>query len=192
MYDLDIREELRAAIAAEHRHDLDTVVVDELGLRQGQVRVDVAVVNGSLKGYEIKSPADSLRRLPRQVVVYSEVLDYAEIVLADAHREDALALVPSWWGVTIAWSDAGAVRLDRYREGRRNQEVNARSLAELLWHADALEILRARGAHRGLSGRPRADAWDRLVATCSPTEIADAVRAQLKARAQQRLGRSRT
>ena len=35
--------------------------VEELGVCRGRVRVDVAVVNGTLHGYEIKSDRDSLR-----------------------------------------------------------------------------------------------------------------------------------
>ncbi len=52
--------------------DADTLVVDELDLC-GLTRVDVAVVNGHLSGFEIKGSTDSLRRLPGQVTVYSQV-----------------------------------------------------------------------------------------------------------------------
>lgn len=88
MYDADIRRSLRSKVEAIHKDDPTTTIVDELGLRQGEVRVDLAVVNGVLKGYEIKSLADTLRRLPTQVSIYSQILDYASIVLAEEHRAD--------------------------------------------------------------------------------------------------------
>jgi hypothetical protein len=49
-------------------------MLDEFGLEHGEVRVDVAVINGELHGYEIKSERDTLERLPRQVKAYSAVL----------------------------------------------------------------------------------------------------------------------
>ncbi len=60
--DSDIRAVLRSRLFLKHPDEADTVVIEELGLCRGQVRVDVAVVNGLLHGYEIKSDRDSLRR----------------------------------------------------------------------------------------------------------------------------------
>src|SRR5690242_7332263 len=71
MRDIDIREALRAEIARRHNGESNTLVVEELGLCQGIARVDLAVVNGSVNGYEIKSAHDTLSRLPAQSDVYS-------------------------------------------------------------------------------------------------------------------------
>ena len=79
--DPDIRAVLKSRLQAKHALEPDTVVVEELGLCQGQVRVDMAVVNGVLHGYEIKSDCDTLRRLPNQVVAYGKVLDRATLVV---------------------------------------------------------------------------------------------------------------
>jgi hypothetical protein len=179
MLDADIRAALRRDLAAAHG---DARIIDELGIRQGEVRVDVALVNGSLTGYEVKSPADSLRRLPRQVEVYGQVLDGAAIVLAEQHRAAALAIVPSWWAVLVAVDGADGVRCEIDRPGTPNPAVDARALVELLWHAEAIELLRTRGAARGLAGKQRAAAWDRLVATYSLDELRAEVRAVLKSR----------
>lgn len=188
MRDADIRRSLRAEVQERHRRDPETRIIDELGLCQGEVRVDVAVVNGALKGYEIKSLADTLRRLPVQVHVYSKVLDYATIVLAEAHRADACELIPDWWEVIIAIEDGDGIRLEESRKGTMNPGIETRALAELLWHADALELLRGKGCHRGLSGKPRAYVWDRVAQVCSVDEVRDAVRAKLKERSARRSG----
>jgi hypothetical protein len=51
------------------------IIIDELGLCRGTVRVDIAVVNGVLKGYEIKGDQDTLRRLASQAATYNRIFD---------------------------------------------------------------------------------------------------------------------
>src|SRR5690242_17854466 len=64
--DRDVRKALKSKLLREHIADPRTLVLDELGLRHGACRVDIAVVNGSMHGYEIKSDSDTLERLPSQ------------------------------------------------------------------------------------------------------------------------------
>ena len=60
MRDVDIRRALRTRV--RDSDDMkEALVVDELGLCQGRARIDLAVVNSSLHGYEIKSERDTLR-----------------------------------------------------------------------------------------------------------------------------------
>jgi hypothetical protein len=63
--DSDIRKLLLSHLSSQDE-DNPSLVVEELGLNQGDARIDVAVVNGHLHGYEIKSDRDSLRRFHRQ------------------------------------------------------------------------------------------------------------------------------
>ncbi len=53
--DRDVRQALHRKVLKEHHGDADTLVLDELGLRHGICRVDIAVVNGYLHGYESKA-----------------------------------------------------------------------------------------------------------------------------------------
>ena len=66
--------EIRAAFHKQrlcYSHSLDdALVIDELGIMHGKARVDIAVINGSIHGYEIKSSMDTLKRLPRQMAAY--------------------------------------------------------------------------------------------------------------------------
>src|SRR3954453_16495336 len=101
MRDREVREALHSKVLREHHGQANTLVVDELGLRHGMVRVDIAVVNGFLHGYEIKSDADTLSRLPTQVDVYSKVLDRATLVVGERHVEKAKLCVPEWWGIKV-------------------------------------------------------------------------------------------
>lgn len=76
--------QIRAALHKQklkHLHARpDTLIVDELGLVHADVRVDVAVINGHLHGFEIKSAIDTLSRLPRQIKLYEECLEKLTIV----------------------------------------------------------------------------------------------------------------
>jgi hypothetical protein len=173
-------------VLREHAREPDTVVVDELGLCRGSVRVDVAAVNGILHGYEIKSDRDSLHRLDGQVEVYSKVLDRATLVVGPRHIETASQMVPDWWGILLVQGEAEAPTLKMVRRGRKNRGVDARALVELLWLDDALALLEAHGAARGVRGKPRRVVWDRVCEHVSRAEIADAVRRHLKETARKR------
>jgi len=102
--DFDIRAVLRSRLFLKQSDEADTVVIEELGLCRGQVRVDVVVVNGLLHGYEIKSDRDTLRRLGVQVKVYGKVFDQATLVVGDRHLAEALNIVPAWWGVCCTFT----------------------------------------------------------------------------------------
>ncbi|MFI7163736.1 sce7726 family protein [Rhodococcus erythropolis] len=184
MRDIDVRMALHAKLAVDHADEMDdTLVVDELGLC-GEVRVDVAVINGALTGFELKSARDNLKRLPKQVEIYSQVLDFAELVVADNHQKEAIAIIPKWWGVTVALASKGdGVRLEAVREPRMNRSIDTRSLAQLLWRDEALEELEIRAADRGVRSKPRWAVWGRLTEVVEVDELRDVVRNRLKTRA---------
>src|SRR2546426_1117053 len=75
------------------------LVMDELGLNHGSIRVDVAVINGHLHGYEIKAERDSLERLPAQARMYERVLDFVSVVCAPKHLKRARRILPRFWGL---------------------------------------------------------------------------------------------
>lgn len=181
MRDADVRQSLRVHLDTLHAHDVRTRVIDELDLC-GQVRVDVAVVNGYLAGYELKSARDTLRRLPLQVELYSKVLDWATLVVAASHVDHALPLLPRWWGVMVAIADDDAVRLEVEREPQANQGVDASALVRLLWRDEALRELEQRGCDRGVRTKNRRALWDRLVQEVPLPELQSLVRECLKRR----------
>lgn len=180
--DADIRPALRAKLAAQHAKQADTVLFEELGLCRGRVRVDMVVVNGALHGYEIKSDRDSLRRLRTQVDIYGKVLDRATLVVGERHLPEAVAVLPEWWGVLCIQPSVHKPRFQPVRRGRLNPGRDPRALVELLWLDDALALLEAHDAARGVRTKPRECAWDRICERFSTDEIAAAVRARLKAR----------
>jgi hypothetical protein len=181
--DSAIRPALRSRLVGEHGQDADTVLIEELGLCRGHVRIDIAVVNGLLHGYEIKSDRDSLRRLGTQVDVYGKVLDQATLVVGDRLLASALDVVPAWWGVLRVRPTSQGLQFRTVRRPRRNPQRDPRVLVELLWSDQAMALLEQRNAARGVRGKPRRVVWDRVCDHFGVDEIAAAVRARLKARA---------
>lgn len=181
--DAEIRPALRFRILEPMPVGENVAVIEELGICRGQVRVDLAVVNGRLDGFEIKSDRDSLRRLEAQVDLYGKVLDRATLVVGDRHLAEAVANLPAWWGVLRVDPAPGPLRFDVIRPGGANPRRDPRALAELLWLEEAMELLEAHGAARGVRGKPRRVVWDRVCETCDIDEIGRIVRDRLRARA---------
>ncbi|NBC40450.1 sce7726 family protein [Corallococcus exiguus] len=193
MRDIDVRHAIWEQLRAEHADDDDTRLLDEFGLEHGDVRVDVVVINGEIHGYELKSERDTLTRLPRQVTAYSAALDRATLVVAEGHLAKASALVPEWWGLSIAHSVEGrAVRVEAHRLAARNPEQQMISVARLLWRPEALALLEQAGAARGVRSKPRAFLYERLTECLAPDQLRDQVRAALKARSGWRSAAPRT
>src|SRR5258708_36353109 len=95
--DRDIRTHLLAHLRT--LHPTDTAIIEELGLCHGDARAGIAVVNGVLHGFEIKSERDSLERLAHQVDAYGRAFGYATLVTCEKHLAEARARVPRWWGI---------------------------------------------------------------------------------------------
>lgn len=179
--DAEIRAALRSWLAATAGPD--DYLLEELGLERGQTRLDVAVVNGSISGYEIKSDYDSVRRLPGQAKRYAKVLDQATLVASPHMLASARELVPSWWGLIAVTVECGTVRFKRIRRARQNPTKDLRVIVELLWQAEALDLLEQHGLARGIRSMSRSAAWDRIVKHLNGELVERVVRNRLKARA---------
>ncbi|RKG68352.1 hypothetical protein D7W79_34280 [Corallococcus exercitus] len=183
MRDFDVRQALTASLKATHADDSETLIREELGLEHGQVFVDVAVINGEMHGYELKSERDTLARLPRQVEAYSAVLDRATLVVGARHVEQAIGLIPAWWGIKTATTQRdGSVKLRPLRKARRNPQQQMVAMAKLLWRDEALELLESLEAAKGLRSKPRKMLYERLVELLPADALRTEVRRLLKAR----------
>lgn len=184
--DFEIREALVKHLRADHADPVVNRIWSEFAVCLGASRVDVCLINGSLSGFEIKSPRDNFGRLPSQVEHYGRVLDFACIVTGDKHAQRVVDAVPSWWGVLsaaeVSVDGQLAVELEWARQPTRNPEVDPFSVAQLLWRDEAFDVLRGLDAHAGLQRSTRWDVWDRLVETVTLDELRDIVRDRLKAR----------
>jgi hypothetical protein len=188
MKDCDIRSAFLSVLTCQHKDDPDTLVVEELGLCEGEARVDIAVVNGCIHGFEIKSEQDTLKRLSGQVFIYSRVLDRITLVVSEIHLREALTVIPSWWGVLLVRENKGQITFAQKRKGRQNPNLDPFAIAQLLWRREAYEALRQRNLHTGLAGKPRASLWERLSGQLPLSELGGLVRSTLKLRQNWRSG----
>lgn len=182
MHDLDIRLELDRELRDRFADDDDVVIRHELGLEEGRRRIDLAVLNGHLSGWEIKSDADTLSRLAGQADAYGRVFDFVTIVTTDRYIAKATAKLPAWWGLTVASATESGAVLSEVRAATANEDVNALSLVQLLWREEAMDILREYELARGLSGKARWYVWNRLADAFPLSELKTLVREQLKGR----------
>src|SRR5689334_19722218 len=97
--DADIRSALHAKRLRRAKSDPDTLVIDELGLAHAQSRIDVAVINGCIHGYEIKSAKDNLDRFATQIDIYRLTLQKLTFVAATKHIASVMSQSPEWCGV---------------------------------------------------------------------------------------------
>lgn len=182
--DGDVRRAVYARMLGSAMRSADTLVIDELGLDHGSCRIDIAVINGHIRGLEIKAEADTLARLPFQVSAYGEVVDKASLIVAERHFDAARLLVPDWWGVVLARRCAnGEVALRRICDEKVNRSIDPVTLARLLWRPEIVQMLRDLGHPERTLRAPR-DALYPILASALPRRVLGArVRETLKARA---------
>jgi hypothetical protein len=183
MKDIDVRKALRQQLNEEHLGDSRTRIVEEMGIWAGTVRVDVAVINGELCGYEIKSARDNLQRLPAQEALYSQVFDRVKLVVAEQHAAKTEPLVPRWWGRLIASAEPdGSVALWLDRPALFNPSVEPMQLARLLWRSEALCVLQRHGHDKGVRSASAEKIFSRLASAVPLDILRREVRETLKTR----------
>jgi hypothetical protein len=182
MRDSDIREVLLDSLQKKYFSDETTQVFEELGLCQGDARVDVAVINGSMHGYEIKSERDTLCRLSNQLPIYNRTLDYVTVVAGACHINKLKKSIPSWWGIVEASGEKSDVKLKSLRKEKQNPSLDPQAIVQLLWRDEALQLLRDRNLHRGVVSKSRKLIWQRIVENVPLNELSSIVREKLKTR----------
>ncbi|MGY0372310.1 sce7726 family protein [Clostridium sp. JNZ J1-5] len=140
MYDSDIRSFLYKDFTKEpmYINDISTIVVPEMNLFNGYVRIDIAVINGLFHGYEIKSDMDTLQRLPRQSEYYSKVFDEMILITTEKYINEVEKIIPSWWGIKYCDKN-GELKIKR--NGQYNSNVDSYSRLTLLWKEELIELL---------------------------------------------------
>lgn len=180
--DLDIRRVLRAQLQHRHAHEPDAVILDELGICQGDSRVDLAVINGLLNGFEIKSERDTLERLPVQEAAYSRVFDEVTLVCGQNHLCHVQSLIPHWWHLAEATMEEERVAVRTVHVGGRNPQPDPHAVVQLLWRREALAALQELGLDKGHRTKARKTLWRVLAEAVTPLHLGAIVRRFLKAR----------
>jgi len=175
--DLIIRAALKKNLEKRHSQDNKLRIIEELGVRHGIARIDIAVINGVMHGYEIKSDRDTLERLPEQMNEFNTIFDKLTLVVGKRHLYDAINLVPDWWGIMVAKINAdNKVIFHNIRDAEDNQEQVGVSIARLLWREEALQILEERNKATGVRSKPREIIYERLANTINVDALKERVR----------------
>jgi hypothetical protein len=193
MKDFDIRIALKGRLLFHYAKDPYTRILDELGLRHGAARIDIAVINGLIHGFELKSDYDTLQRLPAQVNIYNSVLDRVTLVVGQRHLKKATSLIPTWWGIKLVESGSqGVIRFIEVREAQENTYQDILAVSKLLWREEALSLLEEFGEAEGVRSKPRARIYEKLIDVVEPNQIRCRVRHQLRTRLNWRVVEQRT
>ncbi len=142
MNEEQIRSDIRAQLPRFFGKNCQARLVEEMEICAGKARADMAVISDQLIGIEIKGPQDNLDRLPGQVDKYSKCFDRVVLVVHELLANDAVRLIPTWWGVVIGSDKDGTNSYYLKRRPTRNCSVDIDVVLTLLWREE-LETLYA-------------------------------------------------
>jgi hypothetical protein len=157
LYCTEIKERLKQSAKAR--------VVDEFQVLRGQGRIDVALIDDALHGYEIKSASDTLGRLPSQQEMYSKVFERMTLVADERHVQEAVDMVPKHWGLIVVGMKEGKPYAETLWPARRNQDLDKLALAQLLWREEVFELMEYFDLARGFKKANRKTLW-RHISNC--------------------------
>lgn len=146
MTDPDIRMQLKELLKSQ-LGSMPLPIFEEVSVSDGSARADLVTAFDGLECYEIKSAADSLKRLVRQGWHYGRAFNLITLVVASVHLEKACSIIPEWWGVIEVGSDG---ELSILRRATKNPNQIAHGLSELLTRSEAISLLKEQEQHRGL------------------------------------------
>ncbi|MEX0758191.1 MAG: sce7726 family protein [Tistlia sp.] len=176
--DADIRSALHSKRLRRAKSHSDTLVIDELGLAHARSRIDVAVINGCIHGYEIKSTKDNLDRFSTQIDIFRQTLQKLTFVAAPKHLASIMSCAPEWCGVIAAeQGPRGGVNFHVLRNPLANPEIDPVMMAHLLWRDEVLELLGQAGYAPKDLRRPRRQLYEILCEIMTLREITASIRA---------------
>lgn len=179
--DRDIRQPLSQWLAKKHKKEPRTVILHELKIPRPSARIDIAVVNGELTGLEIKSDADDLSRLPRQIAAFSVFFDRVLVVSTLRHAAKLREALPNWWGISLVVAQKGELKFREQRRAEANPNPNTTALLYALTRAELAGILVSCGLK--VDRNMKKDVLvNYVVSEVSRTDIRSAAYNQMKAR----------
>lgn len=183
MKDIDIRNSLKKSILNKHINDVNSIVVDEFNISLGKVRVDVAVVNGILHAYEIKSEKDNLKRLKNQIQEYNSFFEYITVVTCDRYLTKVLESLPLHCGILKAERKADLIKFVNVRTAKKNKSIKKISLTQVLWKEEMLEILESKDYKKSFKSKSKALLCEMICNLLTEKELLQIVKTKLKSRA---------
>ena len=134
--DPQMREALFTYLDAKHSK---IRIIDEKEI--GKSRADfMAVTDGVIIGYEIKSDLDTYARLKTQVRNYNKYFDICYAVVGKSHQKGVIKHIPKFWGVLVVSEEDGQTNVFELRPADMNpKDITANKLS-LLWKKEIQNI----------------------------------------------------
>lgn len=192
MKDIDIRNSLKESILMKYINDSESLVIDEFNISLGTVRADVAVVNGVLHGYEIKSEKDTLKRLENQICEYNKFFEFVTIVTCEKFSEKVLFSLPEKCGVIIAQNKKGKIIFKHIRKAKKNKDLDKITLAKALWKDEITDILEKINYKKGFKSKSKPFLYEILSEQFTEKELVEIVKRKIKDRINWRVDSQRT
>lgn len=181
--DAEIRAALHRKKFDRYKPREDVLVIDELGLAHAKSRIDIAVINGCVHGYEIKSEKDTLTRFELQLETYRKTLSRLTFVCAPKHIADVEADAPAWCGLIEAYrGPRGAVHFTTRRSALLNPDLELEMLAHLLWRGEAASILASQGVAPSQLRKPRRELYEMIAERMTRKELTLSIREVMRQR----------
>ncbi|MBY5552627.1 sce7726 family protein [Rhizobium leguminosarum] len=140
--DAYIRAPLLKWLRSLHPDRLTAKMLEEFKMPRPSARIDVALVNGEMAGFEIKSDRDTLTRLASQVPAFSRFFDRVSLVTTQKHLAEAKTKIPNWWGIVVFCDDG---RFKIARTSKRNRSVDVTAFLFALSKRELMSIARRAG-----------------------------------------------
>lgn len=96
-----IRPVLLSELRSRYDNCSNTSIFEEFSIPRPSARIDVAVVNGSISGFEIKSDLDTLSRLKFQIPAYECYFEEMTLVTTAKHIDSSRIAIPARWGIKV-------------------------------------------------------------------------------------------
>lgn len=182
----DIRIALRSWVQNKFELKKDDLLINELGFWNkdpestvdNSFRADLALANGRLVGFEIKSEKDSLKRWVSQMTAYNNVFDEVWLCVHGKHLEGVLKITKKHIGILLI-DDYKSLAVVRH--AKANSSNNIYDLSGLLWREELNTL--AKLYNIKISSRTTKNEVREILANELPKEIVrDYVLKQIKLR----------
>lgn len=172
-------DRIKAAVIdrlVDARHvDADAVLISEMTVADWTRRADVVLANGHLWGFEVKSEADNLTRLPGQLETFQRHFEKLVVVIAKRFESAVSGMIPP--GVGIWVEDDGEIK---QKVAPRCFKLTKRAYLSLMTATEIAKLLSCNGV-KLKKGMPRAQLTG-LAEQLPLTDLAGSARAAVKRR----------
>lgn len=133
----------------------DAILMSEMVIANWSRRADLAIANGRLCAFEIKSDGDSLKRLPGQVDSFSAHFDKVTVVAVSKFVPSILKDYPTHVGVLEIYTSGGSIKFRQARAGRLVENRDFFRLSTFLTKSEIVKLLRRNGYKLSLEASRR-------------------------------------